>query len=163
VAKRFPPGLFSSLLTAIVALAACGSPKPAAPSAASAEASASPNLPPPDPPPPPLEGPLTLGSQSAKDDMYCAGVLWAAFPDPMQALIPADMAVVMQNQNLATALSLRGTGDLIDARIAKAPQVGAVAGAWMDEAEKDFKAKKLRIPVKTCQERGIKIVQAQPN
>lgn len=125
---------------------------PAAPPAAPAQAVA---------PPPPIAEPLTIGSQDAKDDLYCAGVIFASNPESIDAVIPVEAARIMQAQNLAVTLSLAGTGKLIDQGVALAPQTGAVADAWADKAAEDFDARKPRISLEACTKRAEAVAPPQ--
>jgi predicted small lipoprotein YifL len=144
----------------LLSLTACGpqSPPAAGPeAAASATAPAAPAITPtptaPISSPPPLDNPLTLGSQQAKDEMYCAGLLEAAFPVD-EAQVPVVMAQIFRAQEQAMSLRLDGTGKLIDEGVAVPAQTGAVAGAWADKAADDFEKHRPRITVARCQERG---------
>lgn len=149
------------LIAAACALAACGEKptEPAAPAAAPA-ATPAPALPPPTPPPPPIEQPLTIGSQDAKDDLYCAGIIDAANPEAVESVVPVEAARILQAQNASLVLRIAGNGKLIDQKVAQPAQTGAVAGAWADEAEKDWKAKKPRIKLDACMKRADAL---QPN
>src|SRR5262245_23867573 len=84
----------SALSLALLALAACGQP--------SGDKTASAEAPPPaeapiQPPPPPAD-PLAVGSQDAKDDLYCAGAIFADNPSPDGALNPTDEAALRRQQ-----------------------------------------------------------------
>ena len=154
------------LVAALGVLAACG-PKPAdeaataettpAPAAAP-EAAATPTAAP-EPQPAPVADPLNAGSQSAKDDLYCAGVLLAAHPQPLESVVPVESAIIMRAENRALALSISGTGKLIDEKITTAPQAGTFADVHAEVAVKDFTAKKMRISVEDCEKRADALMQ----
>lgn len=142
-----------ALAVCVLALAACGE-KPVE-TAAPAETSTLP----PSPGPAPVEAPviadpLAIGSQAAKDDLYCAGVLMAAHPQPLEAVIPVEAAVIMQAQNRAMTLGLAGTGKMIDEGVIIATQAADVSNAWYDVAAKDFADKKPRLDEETCSKRA---------
>lgn len=111
-------------------------------------------LPPPDVPPPPPEHPLDIGSQDAKDDLYCAGVIYAAYPTPDSALNPTDQAVLEKNQMLGEALAFAGIGKLIDQKVAHATHSAFISNAYADKAEADIQAKKERISLEKCMARA---------
>ncbi len=148
-----------------VALAACGEkPKDEAAAPAETAAAAAPAaMPaaPPEPPPPPLETPLEVGSQDAKDDLYCAGIIESSNPESIDAVVPVEAARIMQMQNLALTLRINGNIKLMDQKAALPAQTGAVAGAWADEAQKDWDKKKPRIKLEACVKRAEAIAPPQ--
>ncbi len=144
------------VLTIPLALAACSKPaEPTVEASATPAATATP-----DAPPPPIEKPTEIGSQPARDDLYCAGLIVAANPMPEEAAIPVDQGRIMAAQGLAMALSLEGTGKLIDEGVALAPQTGAVADAWADLAANDLKANKTKQSLDVCMARAQAVVDA---
>ena len=158
------------VISALALLAGCGGAKPATDGAsasapaspASSSASAMPDATPaaapappkptqpPDVPPPPPDHPLDIGTQDAKDDLYCSGVIFAANPTPDSALNPVDQAVLEKNQMLGVALAENGVNKLIDQKVAHATHAAFISNAYADKAEADIKAKKARISLEKC-------------
>lgn len=101
---------------------------------------------------------FNLGSQAAKDDLYCGGVLGAEF-DAIKADAHPD----------AMSLLLRDSQALDDAGISKLKAEGHAndsnyAGftlAYADKAGKDHAAKTLRIPVAECTRRAAALASVQ--
>jgi len=102
---------------------------------------------------------LAIGSQAAKDDLYCSGVLGAEFDvriavkfDPKKPETDPDNIVPLMDMQKK----------LDTAGIAKLKAEGHTDGSnWAnftlpygDKAEADYKANALRIPVATCVERA---------
>jgi hypothetical protein len=155
------------LAAALGLLASCG-PKPAE-TAEAVELAAAPEMAPAQaapavtpveaPAPQPVADPLSAGSQSAKDDLYCAGVILAAHPQPLESVVPVESAIIMRAENRALALSIAGTGKLIDEKITTAPQAGVFADAHAEVAVKDSIARKTRIPLEDCEKRADKLMQ----
>jgi hypothetical protein len=137
---------------ALFALAACG--QPAADKSASAEAPpAAPAAPIEQPPPPPAD-PLAVGSQDAKDDLYCAGLIFAANPSPDGALNPTDEAVLRKAQAFGIILAESGINKIVEQKAAHATHGALIADAYTDQAAKDLAAKKPRIKLETCYDRA---------
>lgn len=145
------PAVCLVLMTGLVLVACKPAPPAATPGAAAPNSVASAT---PDPAPPVLSEPLQLGSKDAKDDLYCAALVAAAYPQPDAALVPVDFAKITQMQDQAMALRLQGNFRLVDEKVALITQTGAVAAAWEDVAMKDYAEKKPRIPLKTCEARS---------
>ncbi len=101
----------------------------------------------------------TLGSQTARDDLYCAGVLNAEFSVEVKAGTP-DAAVALLNG----AQALKGAG------LARLKTEGASTGdnwafftlAYDALAETDHGASKLRIPVADCAARAAALPADSP-
>lgn len=106
------------------------------------------------PPPPPIEKPLEIGSQDARDDLYCAGLIFAVHPEPLDAVVPVEHAQILKIQGLALGLSLEGASKLIDQGAALPLQTGDVAAAWGDLAYDDYVAGKTKLPLDGCMERA---------
>jgi hypothetical protein len=133
----------------VLALAACGQP----PADKAAAAEALPAEAPIQPPPPPAD-PLAVGSQDAKDDLYCAGIIFAANPSPDGALNPTDEAVLRRQQAFGIVLAESGINKLVAEKAAHATHGAIISEAYTDRAAKDLAAKKPRIPLETCYERA---------
>ena len=145
---------------ALLALAACG--QPPADKAASAEAPpAAPPAAPIEQPPPPPADPLAVGSQDAKDDLYCAGLIFAENPSPDGALNPTDEAVLRKAQALGIILAESGINKIVEQKAAHATYGALIADAYTDQAAKDLAAKKPRIKLEQCYERAkaVPVVQ----
>lgn len=97
---------------------------------------------------------LTLGSQEAKDDLYCSAVLGQEFDVKIKTDHPDKVTPLLDAQNR-----------LDSAGIAKLKAEGATDGAnWAaftlrydDKAKHDYQANALRIPVAACVERASKL------
>jgi ABC-type sugar transport system substrate-binding protein len=139
-------GIFAAALA--LCLAACG--EEPAPQAASAEA---PPAAPVVPPPPPAD-PLAVGSQEAKDDLYCAGVIFAANPSPPNALNPIDEAILRKAQALGIVLAESGINRLVAEKAAHATHGGVISDAYASQAARDLAAGKPRIPLDDCNARA---------
>jgi hypothetical protein len=109
-----------------------------------------PNAPLPDP----LAKPLEAGSQDARDDLYCAGVLIAAHPAPMEALVPVEQARVERGQTNALIIGETGIQKLIREGAAVSAQASQILNAWADVAGQDFVGGRLRLSVETCTQRA---------
>jgi len=145
---------------ALLALAACGQP-PADKVAAAEAPPAAPAAAPIEQPPPPPADPLAVGSQDAKDDLYCAGLIFAENPSPDGALNPTDEAVLRKAQALGIILAESGINKLVEQKAAHATHGALIADAYTDQAGKDLAAKKPRIKLETCYERAkaVPVVQ----
>ncbi|MDP3738408.1 MAG: hypothetical protein Q8R02_13520 [Hyphomonadaceae bacterium] len=136
---------FAALLTA------CG--QPAADRAASAAqpdqtAQQAPAI-----PPPPAD-PLAIGTQDAKDDLYCAGIIFIENPSPPDALNPVDEAVLRKAQVLGINLGESGINKLVTQKAAHATYGALIADAYTTQAAADLKAKKPRISLEDCYARS---------
>jgi hypothetical protein len=137
---------------ALIALASCG--QAPADKAASAEAPpAAPAAPIEQPPPPPAD-PLAVGSQDAKDDLYCAGIVFASNPSPDGALNPTDEAVLRRQQAWGIILAESGINKLVEQKAVHATHGALIADAYTDQAAKDLAAKKPRIELEKCYDRA---------
>jgi hypothetical protein len=131
----------------VLALAACGE----APS--SNTAAAEPQLPPIVPPPPPSD-PLAVGSVDARDDLYCAGMIYVENPSPPSALNPTDEAILRKAQALGVMLAESGINKLVEQKAAHATHAAMIVDAYTDQAERDLAAKKPRFSLDACNERA---------
>jgi hypothetical protein len=93
---------------------------------------------------------FTLGSQAARDDLYCAGVLSAEFEAIKAGGHPDRMSIL-----------IRDSRALDDAGLAKLKAENAIdnagAGAslaWADRAARDYDANALRLSVADCTQRA---------
>lgn len=152
----------------MLALAACSersAPPSSSPgvqqSTATAAAVKAPEPPVPSPPPPPLPDPLAIGSPEARDDLYCSGVLIAAFPTPMDAQVPVEQARIERGQTNAIILGETGVQKLIKEGVIVSAQASQVLDAWADRAGKDFDSGKPRLSQETCSARAEAITPDQ--
>src|SRR5579871_700204 len=121
-----------------LAAAACGKPAdtasaPAAPTAPTATAATNAVNPtpsaagptrPPSIPPPPLDHPLDVGSQAAKDDLYCSGMLFSKYAASNDVLSPTDEAARMRGEQMAMAIAQAGADKLMAEGAARVTQIG---------------------------------------
>ncbi|MBU6319911.1 MAG: hypothetical protein KGS00_09670 [Alphaproteobacteria bacterium] len=105
-------------------------------------------------PPPPPSDPLSIGSQSAKDDLYCGGLILAAYPVPTSAMSPTDEARLIKNQNLGVSLADTGIDKLIAEGVAHATHAGVISEAYTTVAAADLEAGVSRISMDDCIRRG---------
>lgn len=144
-----------------LALAACGSQQTAAPTAAQlAEtapqvAPATPQLPPGAPPLPPDL--MAVGSQEARDDLYCSALIYNANPDLSDALAPVDEALLRKAQALGFIIGEAGINLIVTAKAAHATHARALADAYAAQVEKDVAAGRPRIPLDECNKRAAAI------
>jgi hypothetical protein len=148
-------------LALAVVLAACGQSDGAtAPGGSSDGATATADAPPPAPtepptiPPPPPAHPLDVGSQSARDDLYCSAVIYAANPQPPNALNPIDEAILQKARTLGFIIGEEGINKLVTEKAAHATHAAVIADAYADQVDKDTKANKLRISLDECNKRA---------
>jgi hypothetical protein len=154
-------GRLVGLAMVALALAACSkpatttspkSPETVAPTPAQAAPPATPTDAP-STPPPPIADPLAIGSQAAKDDLYCSAVIFATFA-PGQTLSPTEEAVRMRNEGMGMVIANAGADKLMAEGVARVTQLGAIADAYSDQVDKDAKAKKLRLKLDECMKRA---------
>lgn len=91
-----------------------------------------------------------LGSQAAKDDLYCAGVLRAEFEAIKADAHPDRMSILLRD---GQALDEAGIARLKSEKAIEDAGAGASL-AWGDKAAKDHSANSLRIPVAACTQRA---------
>ena len=103
-----------------------------------------------------------LGSQAAKDDLYCAGVLRAEFEAIKADAHPDRISILLRD---GQALDAAGIARLKSEKAIEDAGAGASV-AWGDKAAKDHAANALRIPVAACTQRATAlsdIVEAAGN
>jgi hypothetical protein len=104
--------------------------------------------------PPPPTDPLAVGTQDAKDDLYCAGIIFIENPSPPDALNPVDEAVLRKAQVLGINLSESGINKLVTQKAAHATHGALIADAYATQAAEDLRAKKPRISLEDCYARS---------
>ena len=103
-----------------------------------------------------------LGSQAAKDDLYCAGVLRAEFEAIKADAHPDRISILLRD---GQALDAAGIARLKSEKAIEDAGAGASV-AWGGKAAKDHAANALRIPVAACTQRATAlsdIVEAAGN
>lgn len=98
----------------------------------------------------PISDPLAVGSDDAKDDLYCSGVIFAAH----RASADAVSADARKRRDRVIALAERGTGKLVAAGVADSTQTAAIADAHAEKAQQDYAAGTPRIPLNDCETRA---------
>lgn len=148
-----------------VLLAACGSHQGEAPGAVATALAAEPSQPasapathglPPGAPPLPADL-LAVGTQDARDDLYCSALIYDANPDVSDALAPVDEALLRKAQALAFIVGEAGINKLVEAKAIHATHARAIADAYAAQVEKDVKAGTPRIPLEACNARAAAV------
>ncbi len=145
------------LLAGALACAACGSqqrdapPAMAEPAPPAALASAPPGA-------PPLPADLLgIGSQEARDALYCSALIYFENPDLSDALAPVDEALLRKAQTLGFVIGEFGINKLVEEKAAHATHARAISDAYAAQVEKDAKAGKPRIALADCNKRAAAI------
>ena len=94
---------------------------------------------------------LNVGSQAAKDDMYCAGVLAAEFAVRIKDSNPDLASLLLRDHE---ALDKAGLARLVAEGVTAEQASAGFSLAYADKAEKDHTANTLRIPVADCSARA---------
>ena len=166
---------------ALLALAACGCSKSAesrpAPPTATATATETSKVAPgagaphqagaggaapstlPNAPPNPLPNPLEIGSQGAKDDLYCSGVIFDRYGPTSDALSPTEEAIRMRNESMGMIIAQHGADKLMAEGVARVTQLGEISDAYGDKTARDIRAGKPRIALETCMKRAAALPQ----
>jgi len=92
-----------------------------------------------------------LGSQAAKDDLYCAGVLSAEFDAIVATAHPDRSSLLLRDQQ---ALETAGVAKLKAEGHASDQTWAGFTLAWADRAKKDHAAGALRLSVADCAARA---------
>lgn len=142
---------------ALAILGACsgGTPATGAPATETATATVAPEAPQTIPGVPPLPAdPLAVGSQSARDDLYCSALIYIENPDVSDALAPVDEALLRKAQMLGFLVGESGINKLVTEKAAHATHARFISDAYMAQVEQDMHAKKLRISLDDCNKRA---------
>jgi hypothetical protein len=91
------------------------------------------------------------GSQAAKDDLYCGGVLSAEFSERIKDSHPDVASMLLRDSQ---ALDRAGLDKLIAEGVTTEQASAGYTLAYADKAEIDFAAGKLRVPVADCTARA---------
>ena len=142
-------------LGAVALASACSGPE-TAPEAASDAKLAGPAPEAPQTPgvPAPPADPLAVGSQEAKDDLYCSAMIYIENPDVSDALAPVDEALLRKAQTLGFLIGEAGINKIVAEKAAHATHARIISDAYAAQVEKDIKAKKPRIPLDECNKRA---------
>ena len=148
---------FLSAAVCAMALVSACSGQAAAPQTMDAKLAAgpAPETPPTRPgvPPPPAD-PLAVGSQEARDDLYCSSLIYIENPDVSDALAPVEEALLRKAQTLAFLIGEAGINKLVTEKAVHATHARIVADAYNNQVMKDLKAKKPRISLDDCNARA---------
>ncbi len=106
-------------------------------------------------PPPPPADPLAVGSQAAKDDMYCSALIYYENPDVSDALAPVDEALLRKAQTLGFIIGESGINKLVEEKAIHATHARVVAEAYAAQVAKD--GDKPRIPLDACNKRAAAV------
>jgi len=94
---------------------------------------------------------LALGSEDARDDLYCSGLLYAAYGARGDSFSPE--AQTQREQVVALAQS--GVDKLVAEGVADRTRTAAIADAHSAEAAKDLAAGLPRMTIDACRARAI--------
>ena len=150
-------GLLIALIFAAGACAACGSQQrdaqpamaePAPPAAIASTPSGVPPLP---------ADLLGIGSQDARDALYCSALIYFENPDLSDALAPVDEALLRKAQTLGFIIGEYGINKLVAEKAAHATHARAISDAYAAQVEKDAKVGKPRIALADCNKRAAAI------
>lgn len=103
--------------------------------------------------------PLAVGSQEAKDDLYCSGVVFAKQLDATST--PAEQAE--RERNAYSALAESGRRKLVSEGAATADGAVATGNAWAERAREDYKAGAPRLSFDACMARAAALPAPAPN
>jgi hypothetical protein len=119
----------------------------------------------PEPALPPLELSTTLpadllnaGSQDARDDLYCSGLIYAE-----HLAKPGGAEQTQKQLNAILSLAQAGTGKLKAEGAATDATTAAIADAHTDKAAADYAARTPRIALDACLTRAAALAPASPN
>ena len=144
-ATAAPPSTAVATIAAVPKIAATTAPTPV------------PTQPPtqaPSPPPPPIAKPLLIGSQDAKDDLYCSAVIFNRYAPTGDALSPTEEAIRMRNEGMGMIIAQQGADKLMAEGVARVTQLGDISDAYSDKTAKDMRAGQPRISLETCMKRA---------
>jgi len=94
---------------------------------------------------------FAMGSQAARDDMYCSGVLSAEFNVRINDSHPDKASMILRDQE---ALDRAGLTKLVAEGVTTEPASAGYSLAYRDKAQTDYDAKALRISVDDCTRRA---------
>jgi len=94
---------------------------------------------------------FAAGSQAAKDDLYCSGVLSAEFSERIKDSHPDKASILLRDHQ---ALDRAGLDKLIAEGVTTEQASAGYSLAYGDKAGEDYAAGTLRIPVADCTARA---------
>ena len=152
------------MLAALTGLAACGGcsqvdapPATTTPAAIAVEPAPQTAAPiyqlPPGAPPLPADL-LAIGSQDARDDLYCSALIYNYNPDVSDALAPVDEALLRKAQMLGFIVGESGINKLMAEKAAHATHARAIAETYAAQVNKDVKANATRLTIDACNARA---------
>lgn len=150
----------AAIASLAASLAACGSQQRDATPAATAQLTAQeqPAATPQPPGVPPLpDDLLAIGTQEARDDLYCSALIYAENPDLSDALAPVDEALLRKAQALGFIIGEAGINKMVEAKAIHATQARALSEAYAGQVEKDMRAKAVRISLADCNKRAAAV------
>ncbi len=100
--------------------------------------------------PPPLD-PLIVGSDAARDDLYCSGIIFAAHRASGDEFSPEAQA----RRDRVIALAEAGVAKLLSEGAAQTGETAAIADAHSTRALDDFAVGTPRISVEECEARPV--------
>jgi hypothetical protein len=117
--------------------------------------------------PPPLDlaatppaNPMEVGSQEAKDDLYCSGVVFAVHQSSKDDIASPEAD---KRRTAVIALAVAGTGKLKAEGVATDLTTGSIADAHSEKALADVNAGVPRIAFDTCMARAAALPPAASN
>lgn len=138
-----------------LAVCACGETAPAAPAPVSPPAPAAPAPAPAASDTPRVDAGLAqIGSQDARDDLYCSAVIFLRYAPTADALSPTEEAIRMRNEGMGMIIAQHGADKLMAQGVARVTQLGAISDAYAALADKDAKAGKSRFSLDACMKRA---------
>jgi hypothetical protein len=100
---------------------------------------------------------LAVGSQEARDNLYCQALIYAENPDVSDALAPVDEALLRKAQALGFIIGEAGINLMVTEKAAHATHARALADAYAAQVEKDMKARTPRIALDDCNKRAAAV------
>jgi hypothetical protein len=97
---------------------------------------------------------IEVGSQAARDDLYCAGVVSAEFDAKVKTEHPDMVAPLIDAQK---RLDSAGIAKLRAEGVSNGDDWAGFTLAYAAQVAEDYKAGKLRLPVAACVERAAKL------
>lgn len=97
---------------------------------------------------------LAVGSQEARDDLYCSALIYNYNPDVSDALAPVDEALLRKAQMLGFIIGEVGINRLVDEKAIHATHARAIAETYADQVDKDVAANATRLTIEACEARA---------
>jgi len=97
---------------------------------------------------------LAVGSQDARDDLYCSALIYNYNPDVSDALAPVDEALLRKAQMLGFIIGEVGINRLVDEKAIHATHARAIAETYAAQVNKDVAANATRLTIEACEARA---------